>query len=228
MRAIIMAGGKGTRLRPFTTLIPKPLVPIKGEKAILETVLIQLSSQGFTHVTVAVNHYAHLIRTYFSDGSKFGISIDYSEETAELGTFGPLKLIQNLPEDFLVMNGDILTDLNFMEFLRKHIKANSLFTISSFARTEKIDFGVLESSRGKLTGFQEKPLLELEVSMGVYAVNRQILGHIPDNQFFGFDDLMRKLLKLNKPVSTQLHMGKWLDVGRPDDYEIAVSKGLEF
>jgi NDP-sugar pyrophosphorylase family protein len=135
-RAIILAGGKGTRLRPYTVVLPKPLMPI-GEYPILEVVIRQLINYGFDHITLAVNHQAELIKAFFGDGSKWNIKIDYSLEDQPLGTMGPLKLIKDLPKNFLVMNGDILTDLNFSEFYDNHSNNKELFTISSYTREQK-------------------------------------------------------------------------------------------
>ena len=221
MRAIILAGGKGTRLRPFTTLIPKPLVPISDEKSILEINLQQLAEAGFDRATLAVNHFSHLIQSYFGDGSRFGISLDYSVEDKVLGTMGPLKLIPDLPDSFLVMNGDILTDLDFGSFLSSHKDSGAAFSISSYSRVQKVDFGVLDVKNNLLEGFQEKPELNYEVSMGIYGVNRAVVETIPQDQPFGFDDLMLACLDKSLPVRVSRHEGTWLDIGRPEDYEKA-------
>ncbi|MBC7202271.1 MAG: nucleotidyltransferase family protein, partial [Pusillimonas sp.] len=151
MRAVILAGGKGTRLRPYTTLIPKPLVPLGGKYSILEVVINQLKDCGFNHITLAVNHLSNLIMAYFGDGSKHGIRIDYSVEETELSTIGPLTLIDDLPEDILVMNGDILCNLDYGQFLKQHINKGYKVSVSSFKRDTKIDFGVLKyDSKGCL------------------------------------------------------------------------------
>jgi NDP-sugar pyrophosphorylase family protein len=224
MRAIVLAGGKGRRLLPYTTLIPKPLMPIRGEKAILEIILEQLSEQGFTKVTIAVNHLASLIQAYFGDGKKFGISIDYISEDEPLGTVGPLRNAENLPENFLVLNGDILTDLSFSTFLGQHERSGNGFTISSHKRTQAVDYGVLEvNPQSQLRGFKEKPNFEIQVSMGVYGVSVGILENIPPNGPFGFDDLVLKLLDQNYTIGVIEHKGDWLDIGRPEDYDLANS-----
>ncbi len=156
-RAVILSGGKGTRLRPYTVVLPKPLMPL-GEYSILEIVIRQLVKYGFTHITLAVNHQAELIKAFFGDGTKWNVKIDYSLEDKPLSTMGPLKLIQDLPDNFLVMNGDILTDLNFSSFYEDHVKQKSIFTISSYERTHIMEYGVLEINDEKeLTGFSEKP-----------------------------------------------------------------------
>ncbi len=220
-RAIILAGGKGSRLRPYTIVLPKPLMPI-GEFPILEVVVKQLIKSGFDHISMAVNHQASLIKAFFNDGSKWSIKIDYFEEEEPLGTMGPLGKIQDLPENFLVMNGDILTDLDFNEFYKYHLQNKSLFTISSKIRSQKIDYGVLDSNeKGLLTGFREKPAYDYLVSMGIYMVNKSIVDLIPDS-FFGFDELMLKALKNSKRINIKEFKGYWLDIGRPDDYVKAI------
>jgi NDP-sugar pyrophosphorylase family protein len=222
-RAVILAGGKGTRLRPYTVVLPKPLMPI-GDYPILEVVIRQLVQHGFDHITLAVNHQAELIEAFFANGSKWGIKIDYSLEDQPLSTMGPLKLIKDLPDNFLVMNGDLLTDLNFSTFFDLHTNSKNIFTISSFARTHKVDYGVLEIESGKLSGFKEKPEYTNYVSMGVYMVNIKVLDFIPVGKPYGFDHLMIDLIKAKKPASVQLHTSYWLDIGRPDDYAIAIEE----
>lgn len=220
-RAIILAGGKGSRLRPYTIVLPKPLMPI-GEFPILELVVKQLIKNGFDHISMAVNHQASLIKAFFNDGKKWSIKIDYFEEEEPLGTMGPIPNIKNLPDNFLVMNGDILTDLNYKEFYNYHLEKKSLFTISSKVRSQKIDYGVLKSDNtGILKGFQEKPSIDYLVSMGIYMVNKNILKYIP-NSFYGFDSLMLDMLKRKKIVNIKKFHGYWLDIGRPDDYEKAI------
>ena len=221
-RAVILAGGKGTRLRPYTTVLPKPLMPI-GEYTILEIVIRQLVHYGFDHITIAVNHQAELIKAFFGDGSKWNVVIDYSMENEPLGTMGPLQLIADLPAHFLVMNGDILTDLDFSEFYHQHIHNNHFFTISSRQREQLIDYGVLMvNEEGSLQGFQEKPTTKYDVSMGIYMVSRDVLDFVPHGTLYGFDDLVLDLLKAEKPVKAKMFDGYWLDIGRPDDYIQAI------
>jgi NDP-sugar pyrophosphorylase family protein len=223
-RAIILAGGKGTRLRPYTMTLPKPLVPL-GDKPILERIIEQLIENGFNHITITVNHMADIIKAFFTDGSKWGIKIDYTLETKALSTMGPLTLVKDLPEDFLVMNGDILTDLNFAEFWNAHVKNGNNFTIGSYRRSEMIDFGLLHhDSNNKLTAFEEKPTYDFLVSMGIYMVNKSVLKYIPEDTFFGFDHLMKKLLEVKEPASVYEFSGYWLDIGRPSDYDIATKR----
>ena len=220
-RAIILAGGKGTRLKPYTISMPKPLVPIGG-KPILERIIMTLRNHGFNHITVTVNHMAEMIMSYFEDGSKWDVKIDYSLERSPLSTMGPLKLIQDLPDDFLVLNGDVLTDLDLSVFFENHIHSNAMFTISSSKRIEKVDYGVLHIGDSfELLNFEEKPSFEFQVSMGVYMLNKSVLDYIPIETFFGFDHLMKCLLTENVPVKVIEHKGFWLDIGRPSDYEYA-------
>lgn len=222
MKAIILAGGKGTRLKPYTTVIPKPLVPV-GETAIIEILIKQLKKYGVEEIELCLGHFAEIIMAFLGDGSKFGLKITYSLEATPLGTVAPIKLLKDLPENFLVMNGDLLTNLNFKELYDAHLKDNSLLTVSTYQRNTKIDFGVIETEAGteKVTGFKEKPEYNFEVSMGVYVMNRKILEHIPDNQHFGFDNLMLTLLEKKQNISIYRFNGYWLDIGRPEDYEKA-------
>jgi NDP-mannose synthase len=222
MRAVILAGGRGTRLKPYTTVIPKPLVPV-GETAIIEILIRRLQKIGITQVTVCLNHFARLVMAFLGDGSQFGLEITYSVEDKPLGTVAPIKLIGGLPEDFLVMNGDLLTDIDFADLFKYHLDNKSLLTVATYQRKTKIDFGVIEpDSQGKkASGFREKPEYSFEVSMGVYVMNRRVLGFVPDNRAYGFDDLMTGLLQQNQEVSLYRFNGYWLDIGRPDDYEKA-------
>lgn len=223
-QAVILAGGKGTRLKPYTISMPKPLVPLGG-KPILENVILNLKKNGFSKIILTVNHMADMIISYFGNGSKFGIKIDYTVEEKPLSTMGPLKLCKNLEDDFLVINGDVLTDLNLSLFFKEHINNSELFTIASKKRIEKIDYGVLKvDNESILTAMEEKPEKEFLVSMGIYAINKKALDYIPENKFFGFDHLMAKLLREKKSVKVFCYDGYWLDIGRPSDYEKAVSK----
>lgn len=224
MRAVILAGGRGTRLRPYTVALPKPLVPI-GDVPILEIVARQLSRAGFERITLAVNHQADIIRAYCGDGSKWGLHIDYSLEPIALGTMGPLKLIPDLPEDFLVMNGDILTDVDFAAMLARHQVEGALFSICATQREQASDFGVLEvDDQGLLSSFREKPVTRMLVSTGIYCVNLRALAWIPDARPFGFDQLMLALISAHERVRVRRHDGFWLDIGRPDDYQRAVDE----
>jgi len=229
MRAIILAGGKGTRLRPYTTLIPKPLVPIGGKYSILEVVLMQLADAGFSRVTLAVNHLANLIQAYFGNGEKWGLKIDYSLEDKPLNTIGPLTLIDDLPDNFLVMNGDILCDLDYRKFLEHHIATDADVSVSSFRRDVKIDFGVLEyDNQNRLTSFREKPEYHFDVSMGIYCINKRVIDNLTMGSSYGFDQLMVDGISQGDRILIQPFNGFWLDIGRPDDYAYADEHFSEF
>jgi NDP-mannose synthase len=220
-RAIIMAGGKGTRLRPYTSVLPKPMMPI-GEYPIVELVIRQLIKEGFDHITLSVNHQAEIIKAYFEGGDKLGVKLDYILEDTPLGTMGSLSLIKDLPENFLVMNGDILTDLKYGDLYDSHINDGSIFTISSSQRESKIDYGVLSVDDKTLISLQEKPVQTYEVSMGVYVANSMVVEHIEKNVEYGFDRLMSDLILNGHKPQVRNHNGYWLDIGRPNDYMKAI------
>ena len=223
-RAVILAGGKGTRLRPYTVVFPKPLMPV-GDYPILEVIVRQLAFFGFDHITMAVNQQANLIKAFFGDGAPWKVRIDYSLESQPLSTIAPLKLIPDLPGNFLLLNGDILTDLDMGALLKAHVAAGRLFTIAAAERNHTIDYGVLHvNSSGTLAGFSEKPQVKYLVSMGIYAVDREALSMVPPGSKYGFDDLMRDMIAQGKPVHVQKHSGYWLDIGRPDDYRQAIDE----
>jgi NDP-sugar pyrophosphorylase family protein len=194
-----------------------------GEYPILEVIVRQLCYFGFEHITLAVNHQAEIIKAFFRDGSKWGTFIDYSLETASLSTIAPLKLITDLPQNFLLLNGDVLTDLDLNELYVKHVNTQRLFTISAAKRMHVIDYGVLATdSTGRLSGFHEKPVRQYLVSMGIYGVNRDVLDLVPEGVKYGFDDLMSGMLAANLPVHVEPYSGEWLDIGRPEDYLEAI------
>ncbi len=223
MQAVILAGGKGTRLKPYTTVFPKPLMPV-GNYPILEIVIRQLKHAGFNHITMAVGHLKELIQAFFNDGSAWDLKIDYSFEDKPLGTAAPLKMIHDFQDNFLVMNGDVLTDLDYKSFFEYHVSNNNLCTIASYRKPVKIDLGVLDvSETNELKDYIEKPTLNYLVSMGVYAFNKKVLDDIPDNSYFDFPDLVKALLAKNKSVFAYPFDGLWLDIGRPSDYEDAVN-----
>ena len=222
MQAVILAGGKGTRLKPFTNSIPKPLVPI-GDKSILEIVLLQLKNAGISEIFIAVNHLAELIIDYFGDGSQIGIKIKYSKETINLGTAGPLKIINGLNDNFLVLNGDILTTLDFNKLYIQHLKSDCLATIATYKKEIKIDLGVLEfKDNGEFQNYIEKPTFTFTVSTGIYVFNKKILDHIPVNIKFDMPDLILLLNKMKYPIYCFTDKFEWLDIGRVDDYKLAL------
>ncbi len=225
MKAIILAGGKGRRLAPYSTVLPKPLMPI-GEMPILEVILRQLKSHGCEEATLAVGYLSELLMAYFNDGKKLGLKINYSVEDKPLGTAGPLALISNgSDEPFLVMNGDILTDINYSDLYRFHKEQGSIATIGTFIRTVKIDFGVIELDGGQvLAGYREKPSFTYRVSMGVYVFSPRVLHYITPHIYFDFPDLVKLLIERGEQVSSYPFQGYWLDIGRPDDYALAVNE----
>lgn len=222
MHAVILAGGKGVRLRPYTTALPKPLMPIGDSHSILQIVLDQLASRGFTSVTLAINHLGPLIRAFVGDGRRWGLVIDYVEEDKPLSTVGPLFGLKDmLPDEFLVMNGDILTDLDYGDLLRTHKLSGAGLTLATSERVHQIDFGVLDVDAGRIVGFREKPALRYPVSMGVYGMSRKTLDPYPAGLAFGFDQLVLDLLAGGDPPATYPFDGFWLDIGRPEDYDEA-------
>jgi NDP-mannose synthase len=222
--AVVLAGGLGSRLRPYTVVLPKPLMPV-GDMPILEIIIKQLAKHGFSRILLAVNHQAQLLQAFFGNGERLGVDIEYSLESKPLGTMGPLRLMNSLPDDFIVMNGDVLCDLDFSKFVEEHTAEHRLFTIAAAVREQLIDYGVLvANSDNRLTGFSEKPRTTYLVSMGVYCVSRDVLDWIPRDEPFGFDQLMLKLIASGREVRIEPHSGYWLDIGRPDDYFRAVEE----
>jgi NDP-sugar pyrophosphorylase family protein len=222
MKAVILAGGKGTRLKPYTTVFPKPLMPI-GDKPILEIVVRQLKSQGFDEIIIAVGHLAELIMTFFDDGSKFGVEIDYSRENKPLGTAGGLGLIKKeLNETFLMLNGDVLTTLDYSDLVNYHKRNGAIATVALNKRDVHIDFGVVEiDDNNSIVGYTEKPKIDYLVSMGVYVFDPKVLEYIRPNEYLDFPDLIKKLISNGETVKGYIYDGYWLDIGRPDDYEQA-------
>jgi NDP-mannose synthase len=223
MHAVILAGGKGTRLRPYTTRLPKPLVPIGDEHSILEIALTQLARCGFGRVTLAIGHFGELIRSYIGDGSRWGVGIDYTRpEEVPLGTMGPvLRILDRLPDEFLVMNGDVLTDLDYANLMCRHAESGAALTVASYRREEKVDYGVLTTRDGQVLEFTEKPTFGYRVSMGIYACSKRALLSYPPGMPFGFDELVLDLLAQGKPPRDYAFEGYWFDIGRPEDYDRA-------
>ena len=222
MHAVILAGGQGTRLRPYTTVLPKPLMPI-GDMPILEVVLRQLKRAGITRVTLAVSYLAELIEAYCGNGSRLGLDIRYSRETRALSTAGPLKLVPDLDETFLVMNGDLLTTLDYAAMVRHHRSNGAAATLAMHRRSVKIDYGVVEvGADGRLADYIEKPELHYTVSMGVNVLEPRALGHIQEGESLGMPDLLLRLKAAGEKVIAYDAPCEWLDIGRMDDYEQAL------
>jgi NDP-sugar pyrophosphorylase family protein len=222
MKAIVLAGGKGTRLAPYTTVFPKPLMPI-GERPILDIVLRQLAAAGFGEVTLAVGHLAELIMAYCGDGSRFGVELTYSRETSPLGTAGPISLVPIPDDTFLVMNGDLLTTINFREMLQFHRARGHIATVATFPREVIIDLGVIESDEDdRVINYLEKPRFQYAVSTGVYLFEPAILDSIPRGERLDLPDLVLGLIARGLSVGRYAASGYWLDIGRHDDYAAAV------
>lgn len=227
MRAVILAGGKGTRLAPYTTVFPKPLMPV-GDMPILEIVIRQLKRHGIDDLTLAVGYLAELLMAYFGDGSKWGVTLNYSREEAPLGTAGPLALVENLTDTFLVMNGDLLTTLDYGAMLRYHRERGAIATIASYRRDVKIDLGVIEISPDNWAlDYIEKPTYHYAVSMGVYFFEPEVLQYIPRGERLDLPDLVKRLTSVGRRVNVYPFDGYWLDIGRHDDYEQAMNEFSE-
>jgi NDP-sugar pyrophosphorylase family protein len=224
MKAVILAGGEGTRLRPYTTILPKPLVPV-GDRPILELIIRQLAASGFTQIYLSVGHLGELIRAFFEESSRVpeGVEISYVWEDEPLGTAGALKLIEPPTEPFLVMNGDILTTLDYGELMRFHIEREAALTIATHKRDVKLQLGVTEGEGTVVTGYVEKPTLHYEVSMGIYIYNPSTLATIPDG-FFDFPDVVLALIEAGKHVCKYRFKGEWFDIGTPGDLDRAAAE----
>lgn len=221
VRVVILAGGKGTRLKPYATSFPKPLMPI-ADMPILEIVLRQLRFLGFRKITLSVNHLAELIRAFCGDGRKWGLDLSYCTEDVPLGTAGSLSLVTDLTEPFLVMNGDLLTTIDYGELVRAHQRSGAAATIGVFPREVRIDFGVLDlDEQGHLQTYREKPRFEYLVSMGVNVLSLPVMEFIPRGKYLDMPTLMMNLKAAGRTVGTFRSACEWLDIGRPDDYEQA-------
>jgi NDP-sugar pyrophosphorylase family protein len=220
---VVLAGGTGTRLRPYTTVLPKPLMPV-GDMPVLEILLRRLARAGLPRVNLAVGHLAELIEAYFGDGKRFGVELVYWREDEPLGTAGPIARMELDSERVLVMNGDLLTTLDFAPLLDEHSSSGAAATIAVLAREVPVDFGVVRLEGDTVAGFEEKPVLSYNVSMGVYAFERRVVELIPSGEHFDFPDLLGAVLAQGWPVHAYRSGDFWLDIGRPEDYELANEK----
>ncbi len=222
VKAVVLAGGRGTRLRPLTTVFPKPLVPL-GEKPVLEILLRRLSSHGFTNVLLSTGYLSELLRAVVGDGSRYGVDVTYSHEAQPLGTAGPLALVRDqLTSPFLVMNGDLLTTLSFTRLLEHHTREGADATVAVYRRDVKIEFGVIDSTpHGRFAGYREKPTFQFEVSMGVYAMSPSVLKHVVDGERLDMPDLISAVHASGGRIACYREDCFWLDIGRMDDYTAA-------
>ncbi len=225
MKAVILAGGKGARLRPYTKILPKPLMPI-DDMPILEILLRQMKRSGLVdEVILTVGYLEELLRAFFRDGERFGLRIRYSFEESPLGTAGPLSLIEGLKQTFLVSNGDILTTLPFPDLVRYHRESDAIATIAMHNRQVKVDLGVLQlDGSNRVTGYIEKPTYNFSVSMGIYVFEPRVLEYIPPNEYLDFPNLVLRMLDAGEKVVGYPFDGYWQDLGRREDYERAVDE----
>lgn len=225
MKAVILAGGKGARLAPYTKILPKPLMPI-GDMPILEILLRQMKRAGVDEAVLTVGHLAQLLQVFFQDGERLGVKIRYSFEDHPLGTAGPLSLVDGLDSTFLVSNGDVLTTLDMRHLIAEHRQSGAAATISTHTRNVKVDLGVIQFKDGsrEVNGYIEKPTYHFQVSMGIYVFEPRVLAYIPPNQYLDFPDLVLRLIAAGEKVCGYPFDGYWQDLGRPDDYEQAVDE----
>ncbi len=229
MQAVMLAGGKGTRLSPYTAVLPKPLMPV-GDQPIIEIMLRQLRSAGVEEVILCVGHLPHLFEALLQDGRRYGIRITYSVESEPLGTAGPIALVlDRLRDDFLVMNGDILTTLSYRKLFEAHLRTGAAATIAVARREVKIDFGVISSGEGgRLDRYNEKPVIHYDVSMGINVLQkRAVAPHLEKGRRLDLPELMTRLHDEGKPVICHRDPCYWLDIGRVDDYQTATAAFAE-
>jgi NDP-mannose synthase len=226
-RAIVLAGGQGTRLRPYTAVLPKPLLPI-GDVPVLGIVMRQLRASGFDRVTVATGYMAQLIEAVVNHRNTSGMTIDYVRENEPLGTVGPLAGIAGLDSPFLVMNGDVLTDLDYGKLLADHVASGAIATIATTTRHVQVTLGVIEchdrDDPDRLTGYVEKPQLTYAVSMGVYCFSPEVLDHIEPGSHLDLPELVLRLVARGEAVRAWRSDAYWVDLGRREDYERAISE----
>ena len=218
MKAVVLAGGKGARLAPYTTILPKPLMPI-GDMPILEVMLLQMKEAGIDRVILTVGHLSELLRAFFKDGNQFGINITYSYEQCPLGTAGPIALVDGLNETFLVSNGDVLTTLDLRGLIKFHREQGAIASIAAHHRQSKIDLGVIQKDGDcRIKGYIEKPVYDFLVSMGIYVFEPAVVPYITPNEYLDFPDLIKRLIAAGEKVVAYEFNGYWEDLGRPDDY----------
>lgn len=224
MKAVIQAGGKGTRLRPYTLVLPKPLVPIGGYP-VIEILLRWLRRNGIDEGIITLGYLGELIRAVCRDGSQWGLTLDYVEEREPLSTMGALNLIgkDKLDSTFISLNGDIISDLDLRKMIRFHKNHGGILTVATAIKPIPTNLGIKQLDGHRVVDFKEKPVLRNPVSMGIYCMEPAVLDFIPKGVAFGFDDLMYSLLDQKIPVYAFQHEGLWMDIGRPEDYMAAQS-----
>lgn len=221
MKAVILAGGLGTRLKPFTETIPKPLLPV-GEKAVLEVQIERLQKHGFTEIFLATNYKSEFIERFFGDGSNHGVRIHISKETKRLGTVGPVTLLKDqLKEPFILMNGDVLSLIDFKKFYDFALTLNVPLTLAIKKEITPFAFGNIFFEGDFVTGIQEKPDLVMYILAGIYVMTPEVFRYLPDNEFYDMDKLINRFLKDKTPIGKYEMTEYWLDIGRPGDYEQA-------
>eukprot|EP01029_Cantina_marsupialis_P000867 TRINITY_DN106657_c0_g1_i2.p2 TRINITY_DN106657_c0_g1~~TRINITY_DN106657_c0_g1_i2.p2 ORF type:complete len:348 (-),score=49.05 TRINITY_DN106657_c0_g1_i2:967-2010(-) len=220
-KVIIMAGGLGTRLRPLTEDTPKPLLTV-GNRPILETIIKNFAAQGFENIVISLNYKGEMIKEYFKDGGELGVNIEYIEEDSRMGTAGALSLLKEKPQEpFFVMNGDILTDVDFNSLLDFHSFGNSLATMCVREYSYQVPYGVIQTQNDQITSIVEKPTEKFFVNAGIYVLSPHVFDNIPENEFFDMPTLFNILLeKQEKIMSFPIHE-YWLDIGRMSDFEQA-------
>jgi NDP-sugar pyrophosphorylase family protein len=217
LKAVIQAGGRGTRLAPYSTVLPKALMPI-GEGTVIDNLLAQFKHAGVGTVFITVSRFGPLIRSYCGNGDRWGLNIEYVTENHPLGTIGPLDNLRNqLNSSFFVANSDVFTDLDLDKVLRHHLAHPAPLTVVVTAQKVNISYGVLDHDKGRVTAFREKPSEEFSVSTGIYCMEPSVFDYIPAAQAFGFDQLMHALLASGTPVNIFQHTGRWVDIGRIED-----------
>jgi NDP-sugar pyrophosphorylase family protein len=218
-KAVVLAGGRGTRLAPYTSILPKPLMPV-GNRSILEHVVDQLEEAGITDLTFCVGYLSHLIRAVFDNRERGGVGIAYVQEKEALGTAGPLRLVEGLSDTFIVMNGDVLTNLDYTELVEFHRAQGALLTIATHKRAIDVPLGVLDVEDERVVGFREKPKLHYLASMGVYVYEAEALEYMPDGPC-QFPDLVLRLVEAGRPVASFASDALWYDIGTLEEYERA-------
>jgi NDP-sugar pyrophosphorylase family protein len=223
LRAVVLAGGLGMRLRPYTTILPKPLVPV-GERPILEHILRRLHAAGTRRVDLCVGHLGELIQVYFSQADSLpgDLELTWHREDEPLGTAGALRLVPDLSGTFLVMNGDVLTNLDYRELLAFHERSGAALTVATHATRVAIDLGVIDADGERIVGYHEKPKLDYDVSMGIYVYHERALDHLPTDGPLQFPELVQRLLDAGESVASFRSEAEWFDIGTPAQHRRAV------